>query len=107
MHRTVIALDVDGTLFDGYQVSALDAAAVRGAKAQGHVLVVVTGRRWIDMAIVLGDLLAQFDRVVVEEGGAIIDVAADTITLLAPALDQAVVDLLTTAGVTPLDAGLV
>jgi hydroxymethylpyrimidine pyrophosphatase-like HAD family hydrolase len=101
----VIALDVDGTLYDGAEVSQVDAAALHRAKAAGHVMIVVTGRRWDSVAEVLGPLLALFDRVVVEEGGALIDVAAGTSHLLAPALDPALVDALRAAGVEPLDVG--
>ena len=43
----VIALDVDGTLFDGQSASRrrrVDACAAR--HADGHTLIIVTGRRW-------------------------------------------------------------
>jgi hydroxymethylpyrimidine pyrophosphatase-like HAD family hydrolase len=107
MARSVIALDVDGTLFDGVAVSDLDADVLRRAKAAGHVMLVVTGRRWDSLADVLGPLLALFDRVVVEEGGALVNVATGESRLLAPALDPALVDALRAAGAEPLDIGQV
>jgi hypothetical protein len=107
MARSVIALDVDGTLYDGAVVHDVDADALRAAKAAGHVLLVVTGRRWDSVAEVLGPLLTLFDRVVVEEGGAIVDVGTGEQRLLAPALEPALVDALRAAGVQPLDIGAV
>jgi hypothetical protein len=103
----VIAIDVDGTLFDGHAVTPAAVAALTSARADGHLLMVVTGRRWESLAEVIGPILPLFHRVIGEEGGYLVDVAADTLRLLAPPLDHALVDALLAAGVDDLDIGRV
>ena len=41
----VIAVDVDGTLFDGAEVAHQAIEALRAARADGHTLVIVTRLR--------------------------------------------------------------
>ncbi len=107
MNRTVIAVDVDGTLFDGHAVAPAAVAALEQARTDGHLLVVVTGRRWDSLPGVLGPVLALFHLVVGEEGGYLADVASGAVRLLAPALDPALVAALRDAGVPDLDIGRV
>jgi hydroxymethylpyrimidine pyrophosphatase-like HAD family hydrolase len=103
----VIAVDVDGTLFDGRIVARRAVQALEKARADGHLLVVVTGRRWEGLADVIGSVLPFFHLVVSEEGGYLADVATGGVVLLAPPLDDALVDALRAAGAGPLDIGRV
>ncbi|MFM2077692.1 MAG: hypothetical protein RJA49_1582 [Actinomycetota bacterium] len=107
MQTTVIAVDVDGTLFDGHTVAPAAVAALEQARGDGHLLVVVTGRRWDSLPEVLGPVLGLFHRVVGEEGGYLADVASGEVRLLAPALDPLLVGALRDAGVPDLDVGSV
>jgi hydroxymethylpyrimidine pyrophosphatase-like HAD family hydrolase len=107
VQTTVIAVDVDGTLFDGHTVAPAAVAALERARADGHLLAVLTGRRWDSLPDVLGPVLALFHRVVGEEGGYLADVASGVVRLLAPALDPLLVDALRDAGVPDLDVGSV
>jgi hydroxymethylpyrimidine pyrophosphatase-like HAD family hydrolase len=101
----VIAVDVDGTLFDGHTIAPEAITALRRARDDGHLLVIVTGRRWETLPGVLGPALALFHRVVGEEGGFLADVASGVVRLLAPPLDRSIVDALRAAGVEHLDIG--
>jgi HAD superfamily hydrolase (TIGR01484 family) len=103
----VIAVDVDGTLFDGHVVAPSALAALEQARHDGHLLVIVTGRRWETLPDALGSALSLFHRVVGEEGGYLADVESGAVRLLAPALDQSIVDALQRAGVQHLDVGRV
>jgi hydroxymethylpyrimidine pyrophosphatase-like HAD family hydrolase len=107
VERTVIAVDVDGTLFDGHAVAPAAVAALAQARRDGHLLVIVTGRRWETLRDVLGSALELFHRVVGEEGGYLADVETGTVRLLAPALDPSIVTALHRAGVDHLDVGRV
>jgi len=107
VERMVIAVDVDGTLFDGHTVAPAAITALRRAREDGHLLVVVTGRRWETLPAVLGPTLALFHRVVGEEGGFLADVANGAVRLLAPPLDRSIVEALRVAGVEHLDIGRV
>ena len=42
----VVAVDVDGTLYDGVEVAPEALVELRRAHADGHTLVIVTGLRW-------------------------------------------------------------
>ena len=45
----VVAVDVDGTLYDGVEVAPEAIRELRRARADGHTLVIVTGRRWEEL----------------------------------------------------------
>jgi hydroxymethylpyrimidine pyrophosphatase-like HAD family hydrolase len=107
VQQMVIAVDVDGTLFDGRTVAPAAVAALTQARADGHLLVVVTGRRWESLADVIGSVLPLFHLVVAEEGGYLVDVASGAVRMLAPAVEQALVDALHDGGVEQLDIGRV
>ncbi len=57
--RMIVALDVDGTLFDGRSVDPAATAAVHAAVDDGHTVVIVTGRPWSDLATVIPDVLRR------------------------------------------------
>lgn len=101
----VIAVDVDGTLFDGHVVAPAAITALARARQDGHLLVIVTGRQWEALSGILGDDLRLFHRVVAEEGGYLVDVATGAIRLLSPALEPRLVDDLRRDGVDGLDVG--
>ena len=103
----VVGIDVDGTLFDGTGVAPAAAQALQRARAEGHLLVVVTGRRWEDLQGVLGGLLDLFHIVVGEEGAVIVDVATGVVRLLSDPVDPGLVTALQQAQVTALAVGRV
>ncbi|HQZ32840.1 MAG TPA: HAD family hydrolase [Ilumatobacteraceae bacterium] len=105
MEHMVIALDVDGTLFDGVAVAPVAIDAIRRAHADGHHIVIVTGRRWESLHTVVPDIVDVCDRVVCEEGGVLVNVRTGTLTLLADPLEPALIDALRAAGVPDLDVG--
>jgi hydroxymethylpyrimidine pyrophosphatase-like HAD family hydrolase len=57
----VIALDVDGTLYDGGVVAEAATLALRQARADGHTLVIVTGRRWESLRQVVPTVVGLCD----------------------------------------------
>lgn len=101
----VIALDVDGTLFDGIEVAVDALNAVRAAHDDGHTLVIVTGRRWEELGHVVPGVLALTARVVCEEGGVLVNVATSELTLLAEPAETDLIAALRAAGVPNLDIG--
>jgi len=105
MEQMVIALDVDGTLFDGVTVAPAALDAVRQAHADGHTIIIVTGRRWESLQSVVPAIVELCDRIVCEEGGVMANVANGEITLLAEAVEPALIDALLAAGVPDLDVG--
>lgn len=105
MEQMVIALDVDGTLFDGQSVAPVATDAIRRAHADGHAIVIVTGRRWESLQSVVPSVVELCDRVVCEEGGVLVNVATSELTLLAEPVEPALVEALRAAGVPSLDIG--
>ena len=101
----VIAVDVDGTLYDGVEVAAEAVEALRRARTDGHTIVIVTGRRWEELGHVAAAILPMTDRVVCEEGGVLVDVATQHVTLLADPAEPGLVKALEAAGVPSLDVG--
>jgi hydroxymethylpyrimidine pyrophosphatase-like HAD family hydrolase len=87
----VVAIDVDGTLFDGVQVDAGAIDALRAAHAAGHVVVIVTGRPWRDLAAIIPDVLPFCAAAVCEHGALLVDIATDEVAQLAPPVDASVV----------------
>ena len=101
----VIAVDVDGTLYDGVGVAPDAVAALTQATADGHTLVIVTGRRWEDLGHVIPGVLELAVRAVCEEGGVMVDVVTGRLSLLAEPAEPALVAELRSAGVPSLDVG--
>ncbi len=101
----LVALDVDGTLFDGTTVAPEAVEALHRAKADGHLLVIVSGRRWETLEAVVPSVLHLFDRAVCEEGGVMVDVSTGALSLLAEGIEPGMVDALRDAGVPSLDVG--
>lgn len=105
MQQMLIAVDVDGTLFDGEEVADAAVHALHQASADGHSLIIVSGRRWESLQQVVPSVLGLFDRVVCEEGGVMVDVATGELTLLAEPVELGLVAALQAAGVPALDVG--
>ena len=105
VHEMVIAVDVDGTLYDGVGVADEAVAALRRDTADGHTLVIVTGRRWEELGHVVPGVLELAARAVCEEGGVLVDVATGHLSLLAEPAEPALIDGLHAAGVPALDIG--
>ncbi len=105
MEQMVVALDVDGTLFDGVSVAPAALDAIRRAHADGHTIIIVTGRRWESLQLVVPAIVELCDRIVCEEGGVLVNVRSGEVTLLADPLEPALIDALHAAGVPDLDVG--
>ena len=105
VHKMVIAVDVDGTLYDGREVAEEATDALRRAHADGHTLVIVTGRRWEELGHVVPTIIAITARVVCEEGGVLVNVETGQVTLLAEPVEPELVAGLRAAGVPALDVG--
>ena len=105
VQKMVIAVDVDGTLFDGSGVADEAVAALTLARADGHLLVIVTGRRWEGLDLVVPAVVALTNRVVCEEGGVIVDVETGRLKLLADPVEPDLIAGLVAAGVAALDIG--
>jgi hydroxymethylpyrimidine pyrophosphatase-like HAD family hydrolase len=105
VQKMVIAVDVDGTLFDGSGVAEQAVAALSQARADGHTLVIVTGRRWEGLELVVPAVIALANRVVCEEGGVIVDVDNGHLRLLAEPVEAELIAALVAAGVPALDIG--
>src|SRR3954469_2288942 len=103
----VIALDVDGTLYDGVEVAPEALRERRQGRAAGHTLVIVTGRRWEELGTVVPDVVELVERAVCEEGGVMVHVASGNVTLLGEPVEDDLVDALSAAGVPMLDVGRV
>jgi hydroxymethylpyrimidine pyrophosphatase-like HAD family hydrolase len=101
----VIAVDVDGTLFDGAAVADQAVEALAAARADGHTLVIVTGRRWEELGQVVSEVLPMTDRAICEEGGVLVNVGTGELTLLAEPAEADLVAALRAAGVRDLDIG--
>lgn len=101
----VIAVDVDGTLYDGVAVAPEAADALRNAHEAGHTLVIVTGRRWEALGHVVPEILGFVDRAVCEEGGVLVNMRSGELTLLAEGVEADLVEALRAAQVPYLDVG--
>lgn len=108
--RLLVAVDVDGTLFDGDGGTGVAVAAVhalRDARAAGHLVVIATGRRHETLADVVPDVLPWCHAVVAEDGGVLVEPATGRVELLAPPLDPSIPEALRARGVVDLDVGRV
>jgi hydroxymethylpyrimidine pyrophosphatase-like HAD family hydrolase len=103
----VIALDVDGTLYDGASVADEAVTALSLAREQGHTLVIVTGRRWEDLGRVVPSVLSLCVRAVCEHGGVLVNLDTRHLSLLAEPLESDLIDALVAADVAELDVGQV
>jgi hydroxymethylpyrimidine pyrophosphatase-like HAD family hydrolase len=101
----IVAVDVDGTLYDGSTVDPLAIAALAAAVDGGHTILISTGRPWRDLPEVIPDVLPLVAAAVCEEGSVLVDVATGQRTFFADPVDQRVADRLVAAGVDPVVVG--
>lgn len=107
MTPTVIAVDVDGTLYEHSQVAPEAIDALAAAAGLGHHVIIVTGRTWESLAVVVPGVLPYCVGAVCENGGVLIEIAAGRASLLHRPADPVLVERLRHAGVAPLDVGQV
>ena len=75
----LVALDVDGTLFDGLSVDPAAVEAIEAAVADGHVVIIVSGRPWRDLQEIIPDVLRSTTVAVCEHGAVLVDVAIGSV----------------------------
>jgi hydroxymethylpyrimidine pyrophosphatase-like HAD family hydrolase len=90
----IVALDVDGTLFDGHSVDPAATDAIEAAVSDGHVVVIVSGRPWRDLGLIIPDVLRSTSVAVCEHGAVLVDVSLGTVAHLATPVDPAVRELI-------------
>ena len=93
----IVALDVDGTLYDGRSVAPVAIRAIEEAVAAGHAAVIVSGRPWRDLQQIIPDVLRSTAVAVCEHGAVLVDVRASTVEYLADPVDPAVPGLIAAA----------
>jgi len=86
----IVALDVDGTLFDGHSVDPAAVVAIEAAVANGHVAVIVSGRPWRDLQQIIPDVLRSTSVAVCEHGAVLVDVLEGSVHHLVAPVDPAV-----------------
>lgn len=97
MNRMIVALDVDGTLYDGRVVDPLAVDAVEAAVANGNVVVIVSGRPWGDLQRIIPDVLRSTSVAVCEHGAALVDVATGEVRHLVAPVDPRVASMIAAA----------
>lgn len=105
MTRMVIAIDVDGTLYEDGTVAPQAVAALREATTRGHIVVVVTGRTWVSLFDVIPDVLPLCTGAVCENGGVLVVIEPAQHTLLHRRASTRLVAALQAAAIQPLDVG--
>lgn len=101
----IIALDVDGTLFDGVGVDPRAVMAIARAHREGHTVIIVTGRPWRDLGIVIGEILPLAAAAVCEDGAVVVDCVGGAKRILAAAPTAELVRALQLRGVDNAVAG--
>ena len=89
MDPMIVALDVDGTLYDGESVDPAAVRAIEAAVADGHVAVIVSGRPWRDLQHIIPDVLRSTSVAVCEHGAVTVAVPTETVRHLATPVDPA------------------
>ena len=105
MTRTIVAIDVDGTLYEDGSVAPQAIAALREATALGHVVLVVTGRTWASLFDVIPEVLPLCVGAVCENGGVLVVREPAQHTLLHRRASSTLVAALQAANIEPLDVG--
>lgn len=94
----VIAVDVDGTLYDGATVHPDAIAALEEARLQGYAILIVSGRPWRDLPVIAPDVVELSVGAVCEDGAVFVDPTAGTHRRFAPEPPDGVVDELLRRG---------
>jgi hydroxymethylpyrimidine pyrophosphatase-like HAD family hydrolase len=93
----IVAVDVDGTLFDGHSVDPAAVEAIEAAVADGHVLVIVSGRPWRDLQQIIPAVLRSTSVAVCEHGAVLVDIVDGSVHHLATPVDPAVPSMIAAA----------
>jgi hydroxymethylpyrimidine pyrophosphatase-like HAD family hydrolase len=93
----IVALDVDGTLYDGDSVDPAAIEAIDDAVADGHVAVIVSGRPWSDLQRIIADVLRSTAIAVCEHGAVMVDVPTGAVTHLATPVNPAIPEMIAAA----------
>jgi len=101
----IVALDVDGTLYDGTHVDPAAVEAVTAAAANGHHIMIVTGRVWTDLPQIIPELLPHVTAAVCEHGTIIVTPKSGDLQQLAPPLSTELVDAVAATGWRPVVIG--
>lgn len=104
MHLKVIALDLDGTIAENNVVALETWATLRKAKREGFTLILVTGRRMVEISTI-GPFDEICEAIVAEDGAAIYFPRNDTIMLPFGRLASNVIEQLTALHI-PMEQGL-
>ncbi len=102
VERHVIAVDLDGTLYDGRTEHPEAIATLRNARDAGHTVVIVTGRPWRDVYGMVPTLVEIAACAVCEDGAVLIDLSTAAVVLLAEPPRRALIDALEARGVVGL-----
>lgn len=97
MDPMIVALDVDGTLFDGHSVDPAAVVAIEAAVANGHVALIVSGRPWRDLQQIIPDVLRSTPVAVCEHGAVLVDVQDGSVHHLVAPVDPAVAAMIAAA----------
>ena len=90
--QVVIALDVDGTLYNGHDVDRSAIDAVRPASRAGHVILIVTGRPRADLERIIPDVLECCAAAVCEHGTVLVDCIRNGSLALSPSISETMAD---------------
>ena len=94
MDPMIVALDVDGTLFDGHSVDPAAVEAIEAAVVHGHVAVIVSGRPWRDLQQIIPDVLRSTSIAVCEHGAVLVEIPSGTVHHLTAPVDPAVAEMI-------------
>jgi hydroxymethylpyrimidine pyrophosphatase-like HAD family hydrolase len=103
--RQVIAVDVDGTLYDGESIHPDAIAALDAARSEGDTILIVSGRPWRDLPVIAPEIVALAAAAVCEDGAVLVDIATGERRRFAEPPPLAVVDELQRRGATGVVAG--
>ncbi|WP_263416351.1 HAD family hydrolase [Terriglobus albidus] len=106
MRYLALATDYDGTLATDGQVSEEAIGAVKRLRASGRRVILVTGRRLVELLEVLPQI-DLFDCVVAENGAVLYIPQTREETLLCPPLPLGFIERLRSLGVKPIEVGRV
>ncbi|RYE52176.1 MAG: HAD-IIB family hydrolase, partial [Hyphomicrobiales bacterium] len=104
MHFLGFSVDFDGTIAHDGVVAPGTLQALLALKSSGRRLVLVTGRELVDLVAQFPQY-AIFDRLVLENGGVLLDPATGEHRMLAPPPDPALVDHLQRLGIDRMSVG--
>lgn len=94
----VVAVDVDGTLYDGVGIHPDAVAALQDACAAGCAVLIVSGRPWRDLPVIAPEVVELSIGAVCEDGAVFVDPTVGTHQRFAPTPPDGVVEELVRRG---------